>query len=422
MMFWIVAAALALGTSALIAATLMRGRASAAPPAAYDIGIYRVQLRDVDKDLARGTITEGEAGRLRAEVSRRILAADAQVQAYGVDGGQPRRAGAILAALLVAVVTGGAIAGYLSLGAPGYRDLPRAERLAASDMARGERLDQQEAEARFGPDERPVIPSEDFAQLMTQLRAAIETRPDDVRGLMLLARNEASLGNTRAARRAQARLIEIKGNAAVAADHAFLADLMITAAGGYVSSEAETSLRAALLLNPGLPEARYYLGLYYAQVDRPDAAFRTWRELLEDSPADAAWIMPLRERIGDAATRAGIRYTLPDAPQTSPQANGPTAEQIEDAEGMTDEGRQAFIRSMVEGLMARLADEGGPPQDWARLITALGVLGETDRADAIWTEARATFAEQPDALALLREAADGAGLNTNETDPSETAQ
>lgn len=423
MMFWIVAAALALGTSALIAAALLRGRASAAPPAAYDLEIYRIQLQGVDKDLARGVITQGEAGRLRSEVSRRILAADAQIQAHGVDGGQPRRAGIVLAGVLMAAITGGTIWGYLELGAPGYSDLPRAARLAASDAARTERLDQAAAEERFGPDEQPLTPPEDFAQLMVQLRAAIEARPNDVRGLALLARNEASLGNNGAARRAQERLIAAKGDAAVAADHAFLADLLITAAGGYVSSDAETSLRTALSLDPTQPEARYYLGAYYAQVDRPDAAFRTWESLLEESAPDAPWTAPLRGQIEDVAARAGINYTLPEARTASSAApTGPTAEQVEAAQGMSEEGRQDFIRSMVDGLMARLADEGGPPQDWARLIVALGVLGEDARAEDIWDEARATFAGQPQALDMLSEAATRAGLAPTGDAPGETAQ
>ena len=412
MVFWIIAGVLALGTSGLIAAALLRGRASAAPPAAYDLAIYRDQLKEVDKDLARAVITEGEADRLRAEVSRRILAADTQVKAHGPDGGQPRGIGRVLAAALVALVTGGALAGYIQLGAPGYGDQPRAKRLAASDAERAARLSQADAETSFGLGERPAEPSEDFAQLMEKLRAAVKERPNDARGLALLARNEASLGNTGAARRAQTQLIEVKGEAASADDHAFLADLMITAAGGYVSQEAEASLRATLALDPQQLEARYYLGSYYAQVDRPDAAFRTWEKLLQDSPPDAAWIEPLRARIKGAADQAGIRYTLPTLGQKLEFA-GPSAEQVEAAGDMSDEDRQTFIASMVDGLMTRLADEGGPPQDWARLITALGVLGETERAEAILNEAKSTFAEQPDALAMLQDAASRTGLNTD---------
>ncbi|WP_281968338.1 c-type cytochrome biogenesis protein CcmI [Roseovarius nanhaiticus] len=411
MTFWIVATLLALGAGALIAAALLRGRASAAPPAAYDLEIYRVQLAGVDKDLARGVITQTEAGRLRAEVSRRILAADAQLRAHGADGGQPRGAGRVMAALLVIAVGAGTIFGYWQLGAPGYPDQPRGARLAASDAERANRLSQAEAEERFGPKDAAITPPEDFAQLMVQLRAAVEQRPDDVRGLALLARNEASLGNTGAAQRAQERLIAAKGDDVLAADHAFLADLMITAAGGYVSAEAEASLRAALAIDPAQPEARYYLGVYFAQVDRADAAFRTWEKLLSESPPDAVWVAPLRGQIEEVAERAGINYTLPPQAQADLTApRGPSADDIEAASEMTEAERQTFVRSMVDGLLARLASEGGPPQDWARLIVALGVIGETERAAAILDEARGTFAEDAEAMALLDGAAERAGL------------
>ena len=62
---------------------------------------------------------------------------------------------------------------------------------------------------------------------------------------------------------------------------------------------------------------------------------------------------------------------------------------------MTDDERTEMIRGMVDGLSDRLATEGGPASDWARLIGALGVLGETERAAAIWNEARDVFCRQP---------------------------
>ncbi|MBD3764142.1 MAG: c-type cytochrome biogenesis protein CcmI, partial [Rhodobacterales bacterium] len=77
---------------------------------------------------------------------------------------------------------------------------------------------------------------------------------------------------------------------------------------------------------------------------------------------------------------------------------------------MTEEERQAMIRSMVDGLAERLATEGGGAQDWARLIGALGVLGDTDRARTIWAEAQGVFADRPEDLAAVRAAARQAGV------------
>jgi cytochrome c-type biogenesis protein CcmH len=407
MVFWIVAGGLALAVSILLGLALLRGRVGDAPPAAYDLQVYRDQLKEVDRDLARGVISGAEAERLRAEVSRRVLAADSQLRAGGESGGQPGRGGWIAAGLVVVGLAGGSVALYAQVGAPGYRDVPLKTRLAMSDGARQNRLSQAEAEARVpAPDVTPDASAE-FIELMEKLRETVARREGDLRGLTLLVRNEAALGNLTAAHEAQAELIAAKGAEATARDYAYRADLMISAAGGYVSREAEEMLRAALERDPREPTARYYLGVYLMQVDRPDAAFRTWDALLRESDPSAPWVPSIRERIEELAWRAGVTdYQLPPLEG----APGPSAADVEAAGEMSVEERQQMIRGMVDGLSQRLADEGGTPAEWARLIRALGVLGESDRATAIWTEAQTRFADTPEAMALVREAAQAAGV------------
>jgi len=114
-----------------------------------------------------------------------------------------------------------------------------------------------------------------------RLRKAMADRPDDPRGFQLLAENEAALGNFVAAYQAQARLIALKGDTATADDYADYAEMMILAAGGYVSPEAEKALGTALGMDAGNAPALYYIGLMEAQVGRPDRTFAIWRQLLE---------------------------------------------------------------------------------------------------------------------------------------------
>ncbi len=407
MVFWIMAGALALAVSLLLGLAILRGRIGDAPPAAYDLQVYRDQLKEVDRDAARGVISEAEAERLRSEVSRRVLAADAQLRAGGDTGGQPGRGGVVVAVLVAVGLAGGSVALYTQVGAPGYRDVPLKTRLAVSDSARQNRLSQSEAEARVpAPDVAPEA-SPEFLELMDKLRQTVAERENDLRGLTLLVRNEAALGNLTAAHEAQAKLIAAKGAEATARDYAYRADLMISAAGGYVSRDAEEVLRAALERDPSEPTARYYLGVYMMQVDRPDAAFRTWDALLRESDPSAPWVPTIRERIEELAWRAGVTdYQLPPLDG----APGPSAADVEAAGEMNVEERQQMIRGMVEGLSQRLAEEGGTPAEWARLIRALGVLGETDRAAAIWTEAQTRFADAPEAMSVVREAAQAAGV------------
>ena len=96
-----------------------------------------------------------------------------------------------------------------------------------------------------------------------------------------------------------------------------------------------------------------------------------------------------------------------DAPTPGP---GKIGIDVEAAAEMTEDDRQTMIRGMVNGLSERLALEGGPPSDWARLIAALGVLGEEERAIAIYTEALQRFAGNDAALEAIRNGARQAKL------------
>jgi cytochrome c-type biogenesis protein CcmH len=402
--FWLAAGAISLLVAFLILLAFLRPRAGATPAAAYDLQVYRDQLKEVDRDVERGILTEAEAARARTEVSRRILEADRALQK--AEAAEARRGGVdrwLIAGGLVAVVAG-AVGVYFQIGAPGYPDLPLATRIALIDEARATRPGQADAEAQVAM--REAVPEQPEREaLVAQLRTIMEQRPDDAQGMALLASNEAALGNFRAARIAQERLIEILGDDAEGAHYIDLAEMMILAAGGYVSPEAEAALSRGLEMEPRNGTARYYAGLMYAQQGRPDLAFPIWRNLMAESTADAPWLEPIRLQIEEVAALAGDRVRLADLPQPqSVPAPGPSPEQMEAAAEMAPEDRAAMIEGMVAGLADRLATEGGPPEDWARLITAFGVLGRGEQAQAVYDEALAVFAEDPAALEQIEAA------------------
>lgn len=399
--FWTVAAAMAVLVAAWLVRGLMRGGEVAAPAAAQDMQVYRDQLAEADRDLARGTLTAAEAARVKTEIARRLLEADRALNA-AAPLAAARTPWAAMALVLAAMA--GALVMYSRVGLPWYPDLPIRERLAMADEAMATRPDQATAEAAAEPPP-PVQPDAEFLQLMEKLRAAVDpATATDLRGLDLLARNEATLGNFIAARTAQARLVEVKGDQATAEDYATLAEMLILAAGGYVSPEAEQALVHALQLDPNDGMARYFSGLMFAQGGRFDRAFAFWRPLLEQSPPGAPWVAPIRAQIEEVAMRAGISYQLPEA------AAGPTVADMEAAAGMTPEERQQMVEGMVAQLQDRLATEGGSAAEWSRLIAALGTLGRKDQAQAIYDEAKTRFAGREDDLAALSEAAVSAGL------------
>lgn len=404
--FWIATGMLAVAMAALLAMALMRGQRNTGPAEAFDLQVYRDQLTEVDRDLQRGVISEEDAERLRTEISRRILTADAKAQASGAGGTQPRGLGIAVSLLIAATVVGGGFWLYAQLGAPGYGDLGLASRVEMAEQARETRPAQAEAEAQLPVTENPDVQAE-YSALVERLRGAVAERPDDLQGHVLLARSEAAMGNYVAAYKAQEKVVLIKGDQATGADYADLADMMILAAGGYVSPEAERVLETALTRDPRNGVAQYYMGLMMAQTGRPDIAFRLWDRLLRQSPPDAAWLPPILAQIEDLAFRAGISdYQVPQIASVP----GPSAEDVEAAGEMSAEDREEMIRGMVSRLSERLANEGGPPEDWARLISSLGVLGEEAQAIAIWNDAKEVFADNPEALDIVRAGARAAGL------------
>jgi cytochrome c-type biogenesis protein CcmH len=402
--FWTVAGGLAL----LVASYLARGllhRAESVATASPDVQLYRDQLAETERDLARGTLSPADADRVRAEIARRLLDADRAPRATDA----PAAPAPWAAIALVLAAIGGAAALYTRIGAPWYPDMALSTRLAMADANMAARPDQATAEASVNtagalPPSLPADP--EFEALMEKLRAAVDpATATDLRGLELLARNEASLGNFLTAKAAQSRLVTVKGVEATAEDHATLAEMMILAAGGYISPQAEAELIRALERDPQNGMAHYFSGLMFAQGGRFDRAFAIWRPLLQQSPPDAPWTAPLRAQIEEVAYRAGIPFTLP--PLSGPPLSGPSAEDIDNAAEMSPEDRAQMIEGMVAQLQDRLATEGGSAEEWAQLISALTVLGRTDQAQTVYAEAQTRFAGRDEDLATLTDAAAG---------------
>ncbi|CTQ50651.1 c-type cytochrome biogenesis protein CcmI [Jannaschia donghaensis] len=396
MLFWIVAG-LILALCVTFVATALRARSDDARP---DVAVYRDQLKELDRDRDRGTLSSEESEAARTEVARRLLAADKA-------GGKTMRGPGNLPlglALIAVPVIGLSIWTYLAIGAPGYPDLPLQSRIAQIEAGRADRPDQATAEAAI-PD-RIDTSRADITQMAAELKRVLVDRPDDLRGWQLAVQTQTGMNDLEAAWRSQNRVLALRGDDATAEDFALLAEIMILAADGYVSPQAETALAEAVRRDPRNGTARYYAGVMYAQGGRPDRAFAIWRALIADSTPDAPWLDPIYGQIERVSVLAGD----PTPVDQLPQPRGPTADDVAASEDLTPEDRIEMIGNMVQGLSERLATEGGAAPDWARLITSYGVLGRTADADAVYQEAKTVFAADPDALDTLARAADLAGL------------
>lgn len=410
MLFWIITAALVAILALLFVLAVLRGaqNGAAETPASYDMQVYRAQLRELDRDVERGVTSKEEAGRTKIEIARRMLEADRKVQACSDPGRAPKGANLALAVAGV-VLAGAAFWLYGRMGAQGYADQPIAMRIADANRLYESRPDQEKAEklvrARLADNLPGVDPN--FAELMDKLRAAVAKNPDDPEGLELLARNEAATGHFDAAWKAQKRLITIKGDGATAGDYARLGELMVVAAGGLITPEAERAFATALRKDPGNGLSLYYIGLMMAQNQRGDRAFRIWDGLLRNSQPSDPWVPMIEQNIRELAWLAGeARYTPP-----VPRSPGPSQQDIANAARMSPEDRQQMIQGMVDGLFDRLTTSGGTSAEWVRVITSFVTLGEVGRAREAWSAAQQALADQPDALAQVQRAARKAGVS-----------
>jgi cytochrome c-type biogenesis protein CcmH len=352
MLIWIL---FALMTGAAVFALLWplsRGRASAFADVADARSLYRSQLGEIDRDLARRLIGAAEADAARAEAARRLL------RASGDEAGptgetesslRRRRASSALALSCVPLL---ALLVYGAYGSPGRPDQPLSARLQA-DSSR-----------------------QDFALALARIETHLAANPTDGKGWSVVAPVYMRQGRYEDA--ASAFAAAIRNGEAGAEAHAGLGEARTLAAGGVVTAAARASFADALRLDPKNPRARFFLAIGQEQDGDATGATDALRTLLSEAPADAPWAQAVRQRLARLeAEKAGGLAALAPADQ------------------------QAAIRAMVEGLAARLQEGGGSLPEWTRLIRSQVVLGDRVAAREALALARTRLAQEAAAPAAL---------------------
>ncbi len=352
---------------ALLVPPLLRRPADNAPRVAYDLEIYRDQLREIERDVGRGLIDGGQAASARTEVERRILAAapaDQVAPSRSAPGGPVL---AVAFVLLIALPLGAGSL-YLWLGAPDLEGQSFATR------------------ERPGPSPDPSAAGMDLETAAKRLAERLQSEPDDIEGWMMLGRTYGVLERYEEAVFALRRATALSGGDPAVA--ALLGEHQVFATDGLVSPDAIETFETVIAADPDQPMARFYLGLAEAQAGDMRAALDGWVALARDSPRDAPWLPVLRARIEEVAGTLGVDVAglLPEAPAVAP---GPTGDDIEAAGDMSAEDRQEMIRSMVARLAARLEDEPDDLEGWMRLGRSYGVLGEAAPARDAFARAAA---------------------------------
>lgn len=384
MTLWILFSAVTLGVLLLLVVPLLRRQTAAPARIAYDIVVYRDQLAEVERDIERGLLNESQAEAARTEILRRMLAAeDAELAApqseYRLTGG--RRLRVVTALVIVIGLPLGSFGLYNVLGEPSLPGQPYASRQEDPDLKMSEMAANLAAELKAKPEADGFATlAETYFSLRRYGEAANAFRQAITMGL-IDAQMIASLGES----------LTLENN-------------------GEVSPDARTAFQQALTLDREEPRARFYLGLAKAQAGRFAEAVSIWRDLEKGSPSDAPWLPMLKEHIALYAKQGGFDPAtikpVPPMPEGGKTADGPNPHASMDmgqpqadaaANGLmaaipggesaassvlaqNPQERKQTVKTMVDGLAARMEQTPDDFDGWMRLARSYQSLGDLDKA------------------------------------------
>jgi cytochrome c-type biogenesis protein CcmH len=249
---------------------------------------------------------------------------------------------------------------------------------------------------------------------LDQLRAAAAASPGDAQGWAALGFALFSRGRYQEAAEAYGRATEIDSDAGVLFS-ALGEALLYAEEAGAAGSEpmppaAAAAFERAVELDPDDPRARYFLAVKKDRAGDHEGALGDWLDLLADSPPGAPWegeLVQAIERLGAAEGIAVEERIAAAMAERGAAAGGPSPAEIEAAQAMSREDREAMVEGMVERLKTRLQDEPGDLNGWVMLMRSRVNLGEADKAKSALERA---IAANPDREAELRRAAQMLGI------------
>ena len=276
-MLWVIFAAMTAAALALILVPLWRQGGTTADRSAYDIEVYRDQLEELDYDLECGLIDGDDADAARAEISRRLLTADAAVQRDGERTSATQRRAWIAGGLAFAILAVAAIT-YGFLGAPGLPGSPAAERHAAPtlDPAPGPSAEDVEAASRMSIDDRQEM----IRSMVARLAARLAETPDAADGWIRLGRSYRVLGEATKSRAAYAEAVRLRPND-ISVLSSYIASITnVEGADATKQPEFIDTVAKILSHDPNNHTALWFSGLRARQLGNDAKAAKQWRKLL----------------------------------------------------------------------------------------------------------------------------------------------
>ena len=381
MLLWIGFAVLAAAVVWAVTRPLLAAHDSGAA-AAHDseLAVYRDQLAEIETERAQGLLGGNEAEGARVELARRLIQ---RAEAKQRSGEASPRAGiararqAVIYAAAALPVVG--IALYLAVGSPQLPSRPYAARLdTPTDQATA-------------------------ADLVARVEAHLRANPEDGRGWDVLAPVYLRMGDYTQAADAFQKAARLLGESPKRLGG--FARALVMLQNGVVNEPARQAYARLLSLEPQSIEPKVWLAIAREQDGDLKGAEAEYRTLL--AGAEAPWKGLLEARLQAVTERLGG-----PAPQ---RQDAPTAQSGTTAgypPGKSPAERDAFINQMVEGLAARLKENGKDLEGWMRLLRSYMVLGRRDEAVAALSSARGQFTGDEKSLAELNVLAESLGLGS----------
>ncbi|MCC8934468.1 c-type cytochrome biogenesis protein CcmI [Rhizobium sp. 'Codium 1'] len=366
MLFWIISALLTVVVAVILLSPLMRASARASLYDEGEAAVYRDQLRELERDKATGLISADDADYARAEIGRRLLAVAGRAttgeaateRAFEAAAAGPvarRRYGLSQAFILLCLPVIG-LAGYLEIGSPGTPDAPLAARIEN--------------------------PGDDVGLLVAKVERHLASNPEDGNGWNVLAPVYFRIGRLPDAEIAYRNAIRILGPDAERMNG--LGETLVLRSDGIVTDDAQMAFQAALKLEPNNPRADFYLALALEQSGRRAEALAAFQAIATASPPTAPWMSLVNQHI--AANSAGVPLANAPAASVQPTApatlGNPSADDIANAQSMSEGDRSEMIRGMVASLDARLKEDPNNFEGWMRLVRSYAMLKDKERAQA----------------------------------------
>ncbi|WP_316859833.1 c-type cytochrome biogenesis protein CcmI [uncultured Cohaesibacter sp.] len=413
-MFWTIAVGLTILTIAVAIYPLTRKAKQGESANAYDLTIYKSQLREIEGDVERGLIEAEEAEAARAEVARRLISAQDNLEKEGDEDGKSLsqlsditlpddRVGSIKLAvaavvLIVPIISLGL---YFSIGSPSLEGQPLEARLSKP------------------PQEQSLT------ELVASAERKLKQFPNQVEGWKQLAPIYARMRRTAEAIDAYRNILRLEGETVGTLSD--LGEVLVIRDAGVVSSEAYGLFQRANQIDAKAPKPRFFLAIALGQSGDEVEAIKAWQSLVEDSEADAPWISFANNQIAALTKRLEAKVADAEAGQSTeddgaPEGKktetgeevGPTREQVEASSEMSAEERQQMVEGMVANLADRLKTEGGTPDEWVRLIRAELVLNRPDMAAKTVAQAMDALQSDLDGLEKVKAAARSLGVSINQ--------